>query len=424
MASESGRPERQAWLTMIHADTPAVDLGRLGLDRGAQLLIRRVLQSVPVGGRVAVRGSSPELHIHLRSFCRREGHQIEFPGAELLKLQETPVATIIRGSASTSRWLEAERSGDPDPKAPGGVVEKPSPRWGLAARGAEVERGSPEFHFELAEKEVVWADEAPAMYAQAAAAQWDPATAVDWNAPFDIPEEIEDAVVQVMTYLIENETAALIIPASFVSRIHPHFREVLQVLAVQAADEARHIEVFTRRARLRRASLGLSTAGGQASLKTLLDEPDFALASFLLSVLGEGSFLSLLWFLHKHAPDPVTRQIARLTAQDEARHVAFGLAHLKRHTVFDPGLLPRLQAAVERRHETLLQTSGLNEEVFDSLVLLAAGSWEAAAIEAGYDRVLELKKDMDDGRRTRMIKTGFSEEEASRLSGLHTRNFM
>lgn len=49
------------------------------------------------------------------------------------------------------------------------------------------------------------------------------------------------------------------------------------------------VDVFTRRARLRRNALGLSTVGGQASLKTLVDEPDFALASFLLSVLVEGS---------------------------------------------------------------------------------------------------------------------------------------
>ena len=98
-----------------------------------------------------------------------------------------------------------------------------------------------------------------------------------------------------MTYLIENETAALVIPSRFIAQMHPHFREVMQVLAVQAADEARHMEVFTRRALLKRGSLGLSTAGGQASLKTLVDEPDFAIASFLLSVLGEGTFLSLLW---------------------------------------------------------------------------------------------------------------------------------
>src|SRR5690606_6151126 len=131
------------------------------------------------------------------------------------------------------------------------------------------------------------------------------------------PGEVEDAVVQVMTYLIENEAAALQVPARFLAQVHPHFREVLQVLALQAADEARHIEVFTRCALLRRSELGTSSHGGQASLQTLLDEPDFALASFLLSVLGEGSFLDLLRFLHEHAPDPITREVARLTGQDE-----------------------------------------------------------------------------------------------------------
>ena len=82
-----------------------------------------------------------------------------------------------------------------------------------------------------------------------------------------------------MTYLIENETAALLVPARFIAQVHPHFREVMQLLAIQVADEARHIEVFTRRATLRRKEgLGLSTAGGQQSLKTLLEEPDFTLA--------------------------------------------------------------------------------------------------------------------------------------------------
>jgi len=117
------------------------------------------------------------------------------------------------------------------------------------------------------------------IYAQAVAAQWDPQSAIAWDAEFHLADEVEDAIVQVMTYLIENETAALIIPSRFIAQMHPQFREVMQVLAVQAADEARHIEVFSpRRALLKRDRLGLSTVGGQASLKTLVDEPDFAIA--------------------------------------------------------------------------------------------------------------------------------------------------
>ena len=274
------------------------------------------------------------------------------------------------------------------------------------------------------DKVEVWADDASRIYTQAVAAQWDPEIAIPWNAVFNLAEEVEDAIVQIMTYLVENETAALIIPSRFIAQMHPHFREVMQVLAVQAADEARHMEVFTRRALLKRANLGLSTVGGQASLKTLLDEPDFAVASFLLSVLGEGTFLSLLQFIERYAPDPVTMAVTRLAALDESRHVAFGLAHLRQHVSFDPSLLGRLAEAVRLRHDTLRSMAGLNAEVFDSLTLLAAGSWEPEDLRQGHLRVMQLMQDMDEGRRKRLVRLGFVEQVATELSSLHTRNFM
>src|SRR3954463_772367 len=140
-----------------------------------------------------------------------------------------------------------------------------------------------------------------------------------------------------MTYLIENENAALLVPARHLAQIHPHYREVMQLLALQCADEARHVEVFTRRATLKGQEPGLSSAGGQASLHTLFEAEDFSQATFLLSVLGEGTFVNLLNFLHEHAPDPVTRQIARLTARDEARHVAFGMAHIEHRLAVQAG---------------------------------------------------------------------------------------
>jgi hypothetical protein len=168
----------------------------------------------------------------------------------------------------------------------------------------------------------------------------------------------------------------------------------------------------------------LSTVGGRQSLQTLIDEPDFAVSSFLLSVLGEGTFLSLLSFLEEHAPDAITRRVAQLALQDEARHVAFGLAHLRRHLDAEPELRGRLVAAVERRHDALAQTSGLNDEVFDSLLLLAAGSLDPVAVASGWRRVQELQSDMDQGRRRRLARLGFGAAEAEALSALHTRNFM
>jgi hypothetical protein len=141
-------------------------------------------------------------------------------------------------------------------------------------------------------------------------------------------------------------------------------------------------------------------------------------------VLGEGSFLALLAFLDQHAPDPVTRQVTRLARVDEARHVAFGVAHLEHQAALDPTLRGRLRNAIERRHDALVDTAGLNADVYDALVVLAAGEWAPSAIARGHDAVQRLYHAMDDGRRQRLTRLGFPPDEAAELSALHTRNFM
>ncbi len=400
----------------LHPEGPALDLGGLGFPDGAHLLVTRALRGLPPGRAVLVRGADPALGVHLRAWCRDRGHAFREPDGGGYE--------VVRGPAEQQRWAGADRAGGPEPS---GIVRRPPALWGLAARGALVEEadtGPTGRPFDLDDRDVVWADLAPRLYAHAAAAQWDPATAVDWSASANVAPDVEVAVVQVMTYLVENEQAALVIPARLLARVHPHFREVQQLLAVQAADEARHVEVFTRRALLHGGPMGTSSAGGRASLATLLAEPDFSLATFLLSVLGEGSFLALLAFLDRHAPDPVTRQVTRLARVDEARHVAFGVAHLEHQARLDPTLRGKLRAAVERRHDALADTAGLNADVFDALVVLAAGEWTPEAIARGHRAVVDLHSTMDDGRRQRLARLGFPDDEAAELSALHTRNFM
>jgi hypothetical protein len=391
---------------------PSIDLEHLGLDAGGHLLMRRVLAGLPAGAGITVRGHHPALAIHLAAWCRAEGHAVDLTG-------DVPI--VVKGRSGDGRWRGAERAGRPGPD---GVLPHADVRWGLAARGALVEEGGPPLTVDLVDRDVVWADAARQLYLNGIARQWNPDTAVRWDAEFELPPEIETAVVQVMTYLIENEYAALQIPAKFIARLHPHYREVLQVLAVQVADEARHVEVFSRRALLKSEELGVSGAGGRASLQTLLNETDFSLAAFLLSVLGEGSFLDLLEFIAYHAPDPVTREVASLALRDERRHVAFGMAHLKYAVDADRMLLSRLRLATERRHDALADTAGLNKDVFDSLIVLAARSWTVDGISRGWSAIQSLQADMDEGRQRRLTHIGFPADEAAELSALHTRNFM
>jgi hypothetical protein len=403
----------------VTTEQPAVELGPLGFDGGAHILVKLALARLDRGGAVAVRGTHPELTNQLATWCRLEGHRwCPGPPGQAVR------GTVERGPAAGARWLGAERSGRSDPAEPGAVVATPSPIWGLAPRGAAVEPGGPEPDFRLDRRDELWTERAPSLYAQAVASQWDPDTAVDWAAPIAHSATIEAAVVDVMTFLVENEEAALVVPARFLGQVHPHFREIQQVLAVTVADEARHIEVFTRRATMTGYPLALSTVGGRASLQTLLDEPDFATASFLLSVMGEGTFVSLLSFLETYGPDPVTRRITHLARNDEARHVAFALAHLEHTTRSDPQLRHRLARAVEQRYRALQGTAGLNEDVFDALVLLAAGDTTPDGVAKGWARAQSLQREMADARQARLARLGFSSGEAEALSSLHTRNLM
>jgi hypothetical protein len=386
-----------------------VDLGTLALNRGGRLLVDRALARLSPGDRLQVSGTDPALAVHLAAWGRQEGHRVE----------RHPVLVVIRGDTSERRWADAERAG-----APGRVSDRAAVSWGLAARGALVESGGPPLSgVDLDRRDLVWTDLAPRLYAQAAASQWDPARAVDWTPPA-LPPEIEGAVVQIMTYLVENEQAALTVSARFLGRVHPHFREIAGFLATQTADEARHVEVFARRATLCGYPLGVSGVGGRASLQTLLDEPEWTNAAFLLSVLGEGSFLSLLSFLSRYAPDPVTARVTRLARADETRHVAFAVGHLGETVTARPEQRDRLRAALERRHHALSSTAGISPAVLDSLVLLAAGSWDPQAVQDGWDAVEHLQAEMEEGRRRRLIRLGFTAGQAVEMAALHTSNFM
>ena len=420
-------------MTRVETSSPtAIDIESLGFDAGAHLLIKHALAALPAGVSLRVTGHAPGWQAQLADWCRAQGHGLAWrpaSGPLPMSKEEMPdadhrVALITPGGAEAGRWRNAARTGHADPHADGALLPEAAPAWGLAARGARVEAGSPAFAFRLNRKDEVWADNAAELYAQAVAAQWNPDTALDWSIEFSHPPEVESAIRQVMTYMVENENAALLVPARFLGQIHPHYRELQAALAIQVADEARHIEVFMRRIRKGGGEPALSTAGGQASLKSLLDEPDFSIASFLLSVLGEGTFVNLLHFLAAHAPDPLTRQIARLTARDEARHVALGMSHLLYRLQAEPALHGRLAQAVEQRRDSLAETSGLNEEVFDALILIAAGALTPEAVRQGFERMQQLMREMRDGRLTRLLRLGFARDEAERLSAMHTRNFM
>src|SRR5690349_24266796 len=119
-----------------------IDIEELGFDRGAHLLIKRALAGVAVGERLGIRGRHPALAVHLRAWCRAQGHEMVWPeslagAAGATDSAPSPlVAWVVRGGAAAARWRGAEQAGLPDPLIQGSVIDHPPATWGLAARGA------------------------------------------------------------------------------------------------------------------------------------------------------------------------------------------------------------------------------------------------------------------------------------------------
>jgi TusA-related sulfurtransferase len=88
-----------------------LDLADLAFDRGGALLVRRALRLAQEGEGLTVVGTSADLYVHLRAWCRAEGHSFRHD-------IDDGCAVIIRGSAVDQRWSAAERAGGVDPLAP------------------------------------------------------------------------------------------------------------------------------------------------------------------------------------------------------------------------------------------------------------------------------------------------------------------
>jgi len=410
-----------------------VDGGALGVGTGLLMLLREAMETLPGGAVVAVGTTDPAVVHDLPAWCRvmahtylgttssADGPTYYFRKTELDTAGDAKPDWGVRlplrpdGELHTRDWM-AGRVADVPAEAP--------TTTGFAPRGAIVEAGAPAFDFSINSRDAVWAVEVADLYEQATANQWDASRDIPWHLLKPLPDPLERAVCQLMTFLTENEYSALYVPAKFLPRINPQFSEVVFFLSTQMMDEARHIEAFTKRALANGGGLQYSAASTQLSLKTLFDQHDFTTASFLLSVLGEGTFLDLLRFIQDHAPDPVTAEICRRARADETRHVHFGMAHVRFYLAQDPAHYEELRAAVRQRAAVMSSITEVSPRVQEALAIVAAGGLDPSRLAEGTRLVRALMDEMHANRLKRLQVAGFTAEQAEEISRLHTPNFM
>jgi TusA-related sulfurtransferase len=411
-------------MTVRRCDAEGLELGA-----GLEVLLAAVLEPCAPGDELELAVDTRSTALELPAWARSAGHEVtgERPedGRWLVRLRRGAIRRVLAPPLPDVEPPPALRPDGPHLSGwrAGPAPERAEAAGGFVPLGAVAEAGAPAHAWRLNERDALWSDDLGQLTEGAAATQWDATRDVPWGDAGPLPEFLERAVCQVVTFIAQNEYAAYYVPARFMPAVNPQFTEVLLWLASHTHDEARHVEVFTKRALVGGAH-AYALAATERSLQTLLLEPDFTASALLLNVLGEGSFIDLLQFVAAHAPDPATEAAARLAHRDELRHVRFGISHVRRVLERDPAARSSLVAAAEARAARLVDLTGISPVVTEALTVMAARTLQPAQLSEAAADVRALLARTAENRVARLLEAGFDEPTARHVSDLHTPNLM
>jgi hypothetical protein len=233
-----------------------------------------------------------------------------------------------------------------------GRVRGSIPRPGVPRVGA----------YSVRTKADIWLRNAAELYEEAQQRQWSSATDIPWEKITALPDDIERAECQLATFLTEVEFVAGDVPGKWISSVTPDYFEPRMFLISQVMDEARHLDVFRKRALVNGGGLMQRTAAAAAVTGGSIDSArDFTEMSARLHMSGEGSVLTLFRIGELMAYNEAEKHIYRLAAQDESRHVAFGVMHLQYLSQAAPDRREEIQSYLDEAERNLVTgASGQN----------------------------------------------------------------
>jgi hypothetical protein len=256
------------------------------------------------------------------------------------------------------------------------------------ARGAGKRDAVPRVGYYLDKKADVWSENATLLYEEAVQRQWSSATDIPWEQLEPLSDEMERAMCQLCTFLTEVEFIAGDTPGQWVPQIsNQHFESKL-FLCTQIMDEARHLDVFRKRALANGG--GLLAASPTSSLRTIINARDFTEMSVLMHVQAEGFVQSMFRMGELIANSDAEKRIFRLCAQDESRHLGYGVMHLKYVLESEPWRREEIHSYLDEAENADPETGTFGIQVAEALILLLGGGRDN--VDEGFNKFMALRK--------------------------------
>ncbi|HEY8489434.1 MAG TPA: ferritin-like domain-containing protein [Dehalococcoidia bacterium] len=260
----------------------------------------------------------------------------------------------------------------------------------LRLRGVRPRPGNLRFQYTARDKSEVWSENCIQLYEEAVQRQWSSATDIPWETIQPLPDDIERAICQLCTFLTEVEFIAGDTPGQWMPYISGEYYEAGLFLMTQIMDEARHEDVFRKRALANGGGLLQQSRG--AGLRKLIEARDFTEMSVLMHVQAEGFVQSMFRMGELIGQNEAEKRIFRLCAQDESRHLAFGVMHLKYILDTEPERREEIHAYLDKAEQTDVESGGFtfDSPMFGSLALLLGGGKQN--FDEGVKRFMAVRR--------------------------------
>ena len=268
--------------------------------------------------------------------------------------------------------------------------------------------------YQIRSKSDIWLVNAAMLYEEALQRQWSSATDIPWHMVKPLPDDVERAQCQLATFLTEVEFVAADIPGRWVANTSPDYFEPRMFLITQIMDESRHLDVFRKRALvnggglMQRPGIGITTSGTVGSIDL---SRDFTEMSSQLHITGEGAVLTIFRMGELMSYNEAEKRIYRLAAQDESRHVAFGVMHMRYLAETEPGRKEEIHEYLDSGERSLVAGSqnpaARDTPQSESLAILLGGGKDN--YDEGYRKLLAIRKRQMKEYVQRIRSAGFGE---------------
>jgi hypothetical protein len=260
-------------------------------------------------------------------------------------------------------------------------------------------------------KSEIWLDNATFLYEEALQRQWSSATDVPWHTVAPLSDDVEEAECLLCTFFNEVEFVAGDVPARWVAATSPDFLEPRNVLIAQVMDESRHMDVFRKRALANGGGL-MRMSGATSGFVGSIDlARDFTEMSTRLHISGEGAVLTMFRTGELFAQNEAEKVMYRLCAQDEARHVAFGVMHLRYLAETAPERREEIEHYLDEAEGQMLagvqNPAGTLAETSEALAILLGGGKQH--YDEGHKKLIVIRRRQLKEYMQRVRTAGFGE---------------